>query len=146
LILFCTFQYSYANQILSNKVSKNEDCTFDCGTFWDTYTNHDIEVNRHGYHPKVGDIIAWRIKSIEGGRNSTFDGIIYYSKIMSTIDIRILINNVEQKIKTPSWYKWRCDIDLLYPVNISSGDLISVEVIAIVEDGFILSMQPSVNP
>ena len=102
-------------------------------------------MNRFGYHPKGGDIIAWKIKIIDRLKSTRLNGIGYYSEIMPILDVAILINGVEQSLLTPSCYKAICTIELANPVNLSIGDTIQVEVKSVVEDGFINSIQPAVG-
>ena len=143
-ILFCAIPYSYADSIANSDVNSDKACVFGCYASWEIYISQEIEFNRFGYNPKGGDIIAWKSKTIDRSQNAMFNGIWYYSEIMPTLDVTILMNGVEQKLKTPSCYKAVCTIDLVNSVNISIGDTFRVEVISVVDDGFINSMQPSV--
>lgn len=143
-LLFCAFPYSYADLIANRDANPDKACVFGFDASWEIYTSHDIERNRFGYHPKGGDIIVWKIKAVDRLQNTMFKGIWYYSEIMPILDVIILINGVQQKLKTPSCYKAVCAIDLVKSVNMSLGDTFRVEVISVVEDGFINSMHPSV--
>jgi hypothetical protein len=143
-LLFCAIPHSYADLLGYSYVTSNKDCVFGCDASWEVYTSQNIELNRLGYHPKGGDSIAWKFKTIDRIQHTIFDGIWYHSEIMPTIDVTIKINGVEQRVKTPSCYKAICTIDLVDPINISIGDTIQVKVKSVVEDGFIISIKPSV--
>ena len=142
--LFCAFPNSYADVTANPYVNTYRDCVFGCDASWEIYTSQNIDMNRFGYHPKGGDIIAWKIKTIDRLKSTMFNGIWYYSEIMPTLDVTILFNGVEKRLTTPSCYKAICIIELANPVHISVGDTIQIEVKSIVEDGFINSIQPSV--
>ena len=142
--LCCAFPNSSADVTANRYVDSDKDCVFGCDASWETYTCQKIEMNRFGYHPKGGDIIAWKIKTIDRLKSTRLNGIGYYSEIMPILDVTILINGVEQSLLTPSCYKAICTIELAYPVNLSIGDTIQVEVKSVVEDGFINSIQTSV--
>ena len=142
-MLLCAYPNSYADLIANRHVNPDRDCVFGCNPSWQIYTNRKIERNRFGYHPKCGDIIAWEIQAIDRLKNNIFKGLWYYSEIMPTLDVTILMNGVEQKLTAPSCYKAVCRIDLVRSLHMSTGDTIQVEVKSVVEDGFINSIQPS---
>lgn len=128
----------------NNKFPDSEVCSLACAASWETYTNASLSVDSRGYRPKSGDTIEWKLTKIDDGGSVAYRGFWYASKKHSPLKVQISVNGSEKALNEPECKDEICYVPLLKSVDVSSGDIIRLDVSGVVAEDFIVSsLQPT---
>ena len=128
----------------NNKFPDSEVCSLACAASWETYTNANLSVDSTGYRPKSGDTIEWKLTKIDSGWSVAYRGVWYASKKSSPLKVHISVNGTEKALNDPECDDEICQISLLKPVDVSSGDIIRLDVKGFIAEDFVVSsLQPT---